>query len=210
MEQGTEEWRAARLGKVTASRISEVMAKLKDGSYGASRANYMAEKILEKLTGQPQDGDYVSKAMQWGMDNEEDARIAYTFTTGRAITQVGFIEHPVIPQSGASPDGLVPHMGLVQIKCPNPATHIETLLTGKIDRAYMLQMNWEMACTETLWCDFVSFDPRMPPEMQLWIRRINRNDALIAEIRQEVVKFVIDCGEKLAALRKSYNMEVAA
>ena len=210
MLQGSDEWRQARLGKVTASRIAEVMAKLKDGSYGASRANYMAEKITERLTGIPQDGGYVSQAMQWGMDNEAGAREAYSFITGKKVEPVGFVPHPTIGLTGASPDGLVDFAGLVQFKCPNPATHINTLLTGKIDRSYILQMNWEMECTERAWCDFVSFDPRMPPEMQLFKVRIERDQKLITEIREEIVAFLVDMQSRLAALQFRYKVELAA
>ena len=209
MLQGSDEWVQARLGKVTASRIEAVMAKLKDGSYGATRQNYLAEKMLELLTGVAQDG-YVSADMQWGKDNEADARANYEFLHGVEVEQVGFIVHPSIDQSGASPDGLVGTEGLVQFKCPKPATHFDFLLTGKIDRGYILQMNWEMACTNRLWCDFVSFDPRMPPELQLKVRRVLRNDVMIQEIRGEVVAFLIDLKERLEALQNAYSVELAA
>jgi len=105
MEQRSPEWFAARLGKVTASRIADVMATTKSG-YGAGRANYMAELICERMTGKRQEG-YTNAAMQWGTDQEPFARAAYEFLTDRTVSEVGFIDHPTIPMSGASPDGLV-------------------------------------------------------------------------------------------------------
>ena len=136
--QGTPEWHAIRLGKVTASRVADVMAKTKTG-YGASRANYMAELIAERLTGAPAER-YTNAAMQWGTDKEPEARALYEFLTDAAVAQIGFVAHPTISMSGASPDGLVGYDGLVEIKCPNTATHIDTLLGVSGPSKYMLQM----------------------------------------------------------------------
>src|SRR5262245_12506754 len=135
--QGTAEWHAERLGKVTASRIADVVAKTKTG-WGASRANYMAELVAERLTGIPQD-TYVNVAMQWGLDHEAEARAAYEFRRDVEVIEVGFVSHPDIAESGASPDGLIGIDGLVEIKCPNTATHIETLLGTPFAEKYILQ-----------------------------------------------------------------------
>ena len=141
--QGSPEWFAARLGKVTASKVSDVVAKTKSG-WGASRANYMAALIAERLTQTPADS-FSNAAMQWGTEQEPLARVAYEFFTGRDVEQVGFVDHPSIPMTGASPDGLVGEDGLVEIKCPNTATHIDTLLDGKVPGKYVIQMQWQMA-----------------------------------------------------------------
>lgn len=202
MIQGSDDWHAARVGKVTASRISDLMAKTKTG-WGASRANYMAELVAERLAEQPAE-KFVSAAMQWGIDNEPRARRAYEWQECVTVDQIGFVPHPTIPMTGASPDGLVGSGGLVEIKCPNTATHIDTLLGVTGPSKYLLQMQWQMACTERKWCDFVSFDPRMPAEMQLFRSRIIRDDPLIAEIELAVTEFLSELAGKVEALRRNY------
>lgn len=199
-EQGSQEWLQQRLGKVTASKVSDVMARTKTG-YAASRANYMAKLIVERLTGKPQE-EYTNGAMQWGKDNEPKARAAYEFITDNKVEEVGFLDHPAIFMSGASPDGLIGDDGLLEIKCPNSATHIDTLLGSTIPDSYIKQMQWQMACTGRKWCDFMSYDPRLPAEMQIHIARVERNDTMIEEMEKEVLTFLSEVDEKLTALRK--------
>lgn len=201
--QGTDEWRQARLGKVTASRIADLTAKTKTG-YSASRKNYMAELVVERLTNKAKDG-FVSKEMQWGTDNEPEARKLYAFMTDASVRQIGIVPHPKIVMAAASPDGLVGADGLVEFKCPNTWTHIETLLRNSIDGGYVKQVQWQMACTARLWCDFVSFDPRLPPDMQLFIQRVSRDDVMIAELENEVVAFLKEVDDTVFALRKKYS-----
>lgn len=208
MEQRSPEWFAARLGKVGASRIADLMARTKTG-FGASRANYMAELVCERLTGAKTDG-YTNAAMQWGIDKEPDAKAAYCFMTDAAIEECGFIDHPSIAMSGCSPDGFISGTdGLIETKCPQTAAHIETLLTGTIEGKYQLQMQFQMAVTGRKYCDFVSFDPRLPPEMQLWIQRVSRDDAKIAEIEDDVIVFLSELDAKVAALKSRYMREEA-
>ncbi|MBD3844240.1 YqaJ viral recombinase family protein [Bosea sp. SSUT16] len=206
--QGSPEWLAIRVGKVTASRVADVVAKTKTG-YGASRANYMAELIAERLTGAPAER-YTNAAMAWGTEKEPEARALYEFLTDAEVTQVGFVPHPTISDSGASPDGLVGEDGLVEIKCPNTATHIDTLLGRSIPAKYETQMQWQMACTGRLWCDFVSYDPRMPDSMRLFVCREERNDAMIAELAEEVGKFLVELDAKVASLTALYERKEAA
>jgi putative phage-type endonuclease len=198
IEQGTPEWFAQRLGKVTASRIADIMAKTKTG-VSASRGNYLAQLVAERLTGQASE-TFKNGAMQHGTETEPMARMAYEAETGQIVTEVAMIQHPTIEMSGASPDGLVGVDGLVEIKCPNTSTHIATLLSDKAPSGYIPQMMWQMACTGRQWCDFVSFDPRMPEDMQLFIKRVNRDDALIAEYEAEVVKFLGEVQETVDRL----------
>ena len=198
--QGTEEWFAARIGKVTASRLSDVMARTKTG-YGASRANYMTELVLERLTGRRAEG-YTNAAMQWGIDTEADAKAAYEFRTNAEIVSVGFIDHPLIDMTGASPDGLIGEDGLIEIKCPNSATHIDYLLTGMVPKKYDLQMQWQMACTGRQWCDFVSYDPRLPPNLSMLVKRIDRDNDLIAEMEIEVREFLDEVTRTVELLGK--------
>ena len=208
MEQRTDEWFSERAGKVTASRIADVMAKTKTG-YGAGRGNYMAELVAERLTGIPKQG-FTNAAMQHGIDTEPQARAMYELEHGVTVIETGFVPHPKIGQTGASPDGLVGEDGLVEIKCPNTATHIETLRGAKIDRKYLLQMHWQMICTERTWCDFVSFDPRMPVEMQLHVQRVELDAELAEEITAEVTQFLNELNETVADLRERFEMKEAA
>jgi putative phage-type endonuclease len=196
--QTTDQWKLDRLGKATASRISDVTAKTKTG-WGASRANYMAQIIAERLTGVPY-ATYTNDAMKWGIDQEPKARDTYEFFSGNKVVQVGFIHHPRIAMSGASPDGIIGEDGLTEIKCPNTATHIETLLGEPIEKKYLFQMQWQMACTGRQWCDFVSFDPRLPIDLQLKTQRIMRDNTLISSIETEVTTFLAEVDAKLAQL----------
>ncbi|CAN7305118.1 YqaJ viral recombinase family protein [Phenylobacterium sp. LjRoot164] len=207
--QGTPEWLAARVGKVTASRVADVTARTKTG-WGASRANYMAELVAERLTGAHAER-FTNAAMQWGTDKEPDARAAYVFMRDLDVIEVGFVAHPTIEQSGASPDGLVGADGLVEIKCPNTATHIETLLSQSVPEKYVTQMQWQMACTGRAWCDFVSFDPRMPEgRLRMFVQRVERDDSLIATLEGDVASFLAELDAKVASLRALYDMAEAA
>lgn len=208
MEQRTEEWFAERAGKVTASCIAKVMARLKDGKPGAERTNYHAQLVTERLTGLPTEG-YSNAAMQWGIDTEAQARASYAMEVGIVPVEIGFVPHPTIAYSGASPDGLVGNDGLVELKCPNTATHIATLSGANIDRKYLLQMQWQMVCSGRAWCDFVSFDPRLPDAMQLHRQRVKRDDALIAEIESEVIKFLAEVAATVSDLEARYLKEAA-
>lgn len=203
MEQRTEEWFAARLGKVTASRVSDVVAKTKSG-YSASRANYMAELVCQRLTGKQ--GDFFQNAaMAWGTETEPFARGAYEERNGIFVEEVGFVSHPTITMAGASPDGFVGEDGLIEIKCPITATHIETLLAKEAPSKYVNQMQWQMACTGRAWCDFVSYDPRMPENMQLFVKRVMRDTNLIIELEREVERFLFEVDQKIIQLKEATN-----
>ena len=199
MEQRTDDWFTARLGKVTASRVADVVAKTKSG-YSASRDNYMADLIVERLTGQKA-SSFSNAAMEWGTEQEPHARAAYSARTGELVEEVGFIDHPTVTMSGASPDGLV-NEGCVEFKCPNTATHLEYLLAGKPPEKYVTQMQWQMACTNRPWCDFVSYDSRLPEHLQMLIVRITRDDKRIAELEDEVRKFLAELDEKVTKLKE--------
>ncbi|EAA8948403.1 YqaJ viral recombinase family protein [Salmonella enterica] len=191
MLQRSPEWFAARCGKVTASRLYDVMARTKSG-YAASRQNYMAELICQRLTGKPEEG-FTNAAMMRGTELEPVAREMYALNEFDAvISEVGLIDHPTIAGFAASPDGLVNDDGLIEIKCPNTWTHLQTLKTGVPKRQYLLQMHAQMMCTGRKWCDFVSFDDRLPPELAYFKTRINFDEVLAEEIEQEVVKFLTE------------------
>ena len=206
--QGSDEWKALRLGRVTASRVADVVAKTKSG-YSASRANYMAQLIAERLTGTVAEA-YTNAAMIHGTETEPEARAAYCFYQGVAVEEVAFVPHPKIDQAGASPDGLVGDDGLVEIKCPNTATHLETLLGQAVPAKYETQMQFQMACTGRKWCDFVSYDPRMPENMRLFVKRLPRDDKRIAELESEVAAFLLEMAVKLSELNSLYGEKEAA
>lgn len=207
--QGSPEWHQLRLGRVTASRMSDLTAKTKTG-YGASRANYLAELIIERLTGQPLER-FTNAAMAWGTEKEPDARDLYAFTSSFEVTQVGFVHHPRIQMAGASPDGFVGEIGMLECKCPNSSTHIDTLLTQTIPDKYVKQMAWQLACCPNRqWVDFVSYDPRLPDHMRLWVKRYHRDDKFIAELEKEVHAFLAELDEKLASLNALFAQSEVA
>ena len=198
MEQRTEEWFAARLGKVTASRVADVIAKTKSG-YSTSRDNYMAQLVCERLTGK-QGESFTNSAMQWGTETEPLARSAYEASTDIMVEELGFVLHPKIEQAGASPDGLVGLFGMLEIKCPNTATHIEALLTETVPTKYITQMQWQMACAQRQWCDYVSFDPRIRQDLQLFVKRVEFDASYVAMLEEEVIQFLKELDIKVNKL----------
>lgn len=205
--QGSPEWHALRCGKATASRIADITAKTKTG-VSAMRATYMGELIAERLTGVVAEG-YKSVAMERGSQTEGDAHVAYEFQFNCDVVRIAFIDHPTIAMSGASPDGLVGDDGLVEFKAPNTATHIETLLGANIPGNYVKQMQWQMACTGRKWCDWVSYDNRLPESMRLFVKRVHRDDAMIAELEREVTTFLAEIDRKVAELTARFERKAA-
>jgi len=203
VEQGTPEWFAARLGNVTASRVADVIAKTKSG-YSASRENYMAQLICERMTNTVAES-YTNAAMQWGTETEPLARAAYESIADVLVDEVGYVQHPRIERAGASPDGLVGLFGLLEIKCPNTATHIDTLITEQVPTKYITQMQWQMVCTGRAWCDFVSFDPRLPNGLQVFVKRVEFDTEYAATLEIEVVKFLAELDTKISKLNERLN-----
>lgn len=205
--QGSDEWLKSRLGKVTASRVADVLAKTKTG-VSTSRANYLAEIVAERLTGEA--GEFFTNAaMQRGTELEPQARECYVFESNCSVMQIGLVDHPHIEMFGASPDGLVGEDGLCEIKCPGTAKHIATLRGASIDGKYITQMQAQMSCTGREWCDFVSYDPRLPVEMQLHVRRVHRDNAFIDEMEREIVAFLGEVDATISDLRRQFMKEAA-
>ena len=196
--QGSEEWFAIRCGKVTASRISDVMAKVKSGE-AAGRKNYRTQLIVERLTGIVEKG-FSNAHMERGTALEPYAREAYELYSGSIVEQIAFVDHPIIAMSGASPDGLVDTEGSIEIKCPTPANHLEYILDDKVPSKYMPQMAWQKLCTGRQWVDFVSYCPEMPAHLQLFVKRYVPEEEYLIEIEHEVVKFNVEVDEILIKL----------
>ena len=203
VEQGTPEWFAARLGNVTASRVADVIAKTKSG-YSASRENYMAQLICERMTNTVAES-YTNAAMQWGTETEPLARAAYESVADVLVDEVGYIAHPTIERAGASPDGLIGVFGLLEIKCPNTATHIDTLISEQVPTKYITQMQWQMSCTGRTWADFVSFDPRLPSGLQMFVKRVEFDAEYVAMLKEEVIKFLAELDAKISKLNERLN-----
>lgn len=201
--QGTDAWKLLRLGKATASKMADLTATTKSG-WGASRANYMAELLAERMTGIPTES-YSNAIMTRGSEMEPEARAAYEFRQGVSVVEVAFVDHPIIGMSGCSPDGLVGHDGLVEIKAPQTNTHIETLLGRSIPGKYTKQIQWQLVCTNRQWCDFVSYDPRLPEAMRLFVARMERDDKIIAELENQVRVFLAELDTKVKALTHIYG-----
>jgi putative phage-type endonuclease len=208
IEQRTEEWFQQRLGKVTASRISDVIAKTKTG-VSTSRQNYLIQLVSERLTGKKGDS-FVNQAMLDGIERESAARALYERTRGVSVTEVGFFDHPVIKNSGASPDGAVnaeedgKYAGLIEIKCPIETTHTNTLMSKEVPSKYKSQIQWQMASVSpnVKWCDFISYNPNFPDTMQLFVARVERDNDYIAELEAEVIKFLDEVDATILKLKE--------
>jgi putative phage-type endonuclease len=203
IEQGSAEWLAIRLGKVTASRITDVLAKGKSGE-AATREDYRTELVVQRLTNEPGES-FTNAAMEWGTQTEPMARIAYEAQANVFVEQVAFVDHPTIEWFGCSPDGLVGETGLVEIKCPASKTHIKYLLGGKPPAKYVPQMQCQMAVTGREWCDFVSYDPRLPEDLQLFVVRLERDVSYIMAMEEEVSKFLGEVSEMYSKLKEINN-----
>jgi hypothetical protein len=186
--QGTDEWRAARCGSVGASRVADILRKTKDGSVSASRKNYLAELLIERLTSKPTEG-FRSRTMELASIREPEARRWYSFVSGHEVKPVGMVLHPSIKGAHASPDGLIGKDGLYEGKAPEPAQHLALLLGGGVAADYLTQMQWQMACTGRKWCVFVSYNPEFPVALQFAERTVKRDNARISDLESEVAKF---------------------
>jgi putative phage-type endonuclease len=198
--QRDADWYAARVGKATASRFKDAIATLKSGAPAQAQRDYLTELVVERLTQQPAQR-YATAAMQWGTEQEPAARAAYERVTGISVEETGFVAHDTL-LAGCSPDGLVDWDGLIEIKCPwNTAVHIETLLNGMPDE-HIPQVQGQMWITGRQWCDFVSYDPRMPEPLQLHVQRIQRDPGFIADLEAKVTSFLQQVGTQVEALRR--------
>ena len=191
LEQGSDEWKQARLGHVTASNIAEVMSKGKGTGEAVGRYKYKVRLVAERLT-MTAGESYTNAAMQWGIEQEQFACIAYEAQKETFVDKIGFVLHPDIKWLGVSPDRIVGHDGLIEVKCPNTTTHLDYLFDNKVPAEYYKQIQCQLWVTGRQWCDFVSYDPRLPKRNQLLIVRTERDEKLIAEMKTETEKFLAE------------------
>lgn len=203
MLQGSDEWHLARIGKLTASRCHDAVARTKNG-YSTSRYRLMDELVNERLTGQRQVIKQTA-AMQWGLETEPLARQAYEHLLGVDVYETGSVPHPLIEESSASPDGLVGDDGLIEIKCPNTATMVSTVIKGEIPENYKTQMMWQLACTRRNWCDFVMYDPRLPEKRNIWIKTFEPTREEIELLELEVIDFLQETRARVRSYEESID-----
>tara|TARA_R110002153_G_C13081115_1_gene474384 strand:- start:15 stop:638 length:624 start_codon:yes stop_codon:yes gene_type:complete len=206
MEQRSKEWFQARLSKVTASNIDNVIVKVKNGESTYKR-KYRMQLITEALTNKNVPV-FVNDAMRWGTDHEDEARDLYIdkkgLLKGEDVTELGFVDHPTVNMSGASPDGLVGLNGLIEIKCPTPTTHTELLMTRNIPKKWIYQMQWQMACMpEREWCDFVCYHPHFDGEQKMLIIRVERDGDLITRLERDVQDFVTEVQDSVKFIKEN-------
>jgi putative phage-type endonuclease len=204
-EQGTPEWHAARCGRVTSSGIADLMRKVANGKPSKMRQTYLGKLVAERLSGQKAE-TFQSKAMEWGKETEDEAAQTYAFMHGiNDMRKIGFAVHDRFEMWGCSPDRLIGDDGLIEIKCPQSATHIESLLGGPIDPDYVYQMQCQMAVTGRKWCDWISYDPRFPPEMQMHVRRVVRDPVVIVDLERAVTQFLSEVDDTVRRLRERFK-----
>lgn len=191
LEQGSDEWKQARLGHVTASNMAEVMSKGKGTAEAVGRYKYKVRLVAERLT-MTAGESYSNAAMQWGIEQEQFACIAYEAQKENFVDKIGFVLHPEIKWLGVSPDRIVGHDGLIEVKCPNTTTHLDYLFENKVPAEYYKQIQCQLWVTGRQWCDFVSYDPRLPKRNQLLIVRTERDESLIKEMEAQTLQFLAE------------------
>jgi putative phage-type endonuclease len=200
VEQGSDEWKALRAGRVTASKVADAISKLKNGGESATRRELRIKLVTEALTGEPADDIFETAAIRWGRENEAYARMYYEELRQVQVRQIAFAHHPTLKRAGASPDGLVGTDGLLEIKCPMSHTHLNYILAGVVPEDYKPQMLWQMECTGRNWCDLMSFDPRMPKGLRVFIRRFQKDQVALASITTEVTGLINEVEEMVKSL----------
>lgn len=208
VEQLSPDWLMARVGSLGASRVHDAVAKTRNG-WAASRAKLVADLVCERLTGNPS-ANFVSPAMDWGIEKEAEAKRAYAFIADCDVKSVGMFRHHRLNWTHASPDGVIAEDGLVEIKCPTTPTHLAYLLGTPVDEKYVKQMQWQMACTGASWCDFVSFDPRFPVDFAIKHQRVERDDKAIAELEEQIEEFLSEVDEKIKQLQSTTGGDINA
>lgn len=199
IEQGSDEWKQARLGHVTASNMADVMSKGKGTAEAVGRYKYKVKLVAERLT-QTAGESFTNAAMEWGIEQEQFACIEYEASQNVFLERTGFWLHPTIKWLGVSPDRLVGDEGLIEVKCPNTTTHLGYLFENRVPPDYYKQIQCQLWVTGRKWCDFVSYDPRLPKRNQLLIVRTERDESLIKEMEAETVQFLSEVNQLIIKL----------
>jgi len=199
--QGTDEWLAARRGNVTGSRIKDVLANGRGGGESLTRKKYIYQIALERVTGITPDS-YKSDAMERGNILEPDAVAVYEWQTGNVSDEVGFVYHPTIDRYGASPDRLIGDDGVIEVKSVMPHTHIDWMKAGVVPSEHKKQMQSEMDVTGRKWCDFVSYCPELPIEIQLFVVRLDRDEDFIKEMHEKIAIFLKEVDDMVDWIKK--------
>lgn len=207
VEQRSEAWRALRAGRLCASKAGDMMAAIKSGE-AAGRRNLRADLVLERITGTPLD-DYQSEAMRVGIEREAAALAMYEAVHGVIVERVGFLTHPTL-MVGGSPDGLVGDDGIVEAKCPLPATHLEYYLSGVVPVGYLQQVRHLLWLSGRAWCDWFSFHPAFPDDMQIKCVRITRDICDLPAYEQAVVAFLDEVDAKVEETNRERARRKAA
>ena len=201
VQQESQDWMLARAGKFTASRAADLMARTKSGP-SASRGNLIAMLVAERMTRQPVE-TYRNAAMERGTELEAEARDAYSFATGQAVEETGFVEYADLPNTGCSPDGLIDDDGLVEIKVPaSMAKHLDALLRGSHAAEYRWQLQHQLMVTGRQWVVAASYDPRWPDHLQLATVRVERDEEAITELAAAIREADAEVESFIAALKK--------
>lgn len=202
--QGSPEWLEARKGMLTSCRIAAACSFNKSGKESEKRAKMKLEILYELITGRAME-HYVSPAMEFGIENEGRARAEYEYIKKVNVEEAGFVLHPSLDRCGASPDGVINGEGLLEIKVPNTLTHLEYLRDGIVPSEYMPQITWQLACAgpEAKYCDFVSFDPRLPDELQMFVVRVDRDEKKIAEQENQAVIFLEEVVQEFERIKRN-------
>lgn len=201
VEQGTDLWKQLRLGHITASNIDNVMAKGKGNAESITRNKYKMRLVAERLTNQSIES-FSSAAMEWGVEQEQFACMAYEIKQNTLVERTGFWLHPTIKWIGVSPDRLVGEKGILEAKCPQTTTHLDYIFADKMPAEYVKQVQCQLWVTGREWCDFISFDPRLPQKNQLFVKRVERDEELIKEMEQESIKFLAEVESLIMELGK--------
>jgi len=204
--QGSDSWKKARMGKITASRLSDLMKKTK---YGEStyKTRLRMELAIERITGKSTN-TFMNQAMYDGVEREPDARTLFEAMTGKDVALCGSFDHPTIVNSSASPDGLLRgENATLELKCPTHVTHCRNILSDKMPKNYEHQVQWQIACTESDYAYFASYHPDFPPELRLKVVKVEKDDKLIAEIEEAVREFDIEVEGLINDIKKGGNKD---
>ena len=204
--QGSEDWFKVRMGKITASKLSDLMKKTK---YGEStyKTRLRMELAIERITGKSTN-TFMNQAMHDGVEREPDARTLFEAMTGKEVALCGSFDHPEIVNTSASPDGLLRgENATLELKCPTHVTHCRNILSETLDARYQHQVQWQIACTESDYAYFASYHPDFPPELRLKVVKVEKDDKLIAEIEEAVREFDIEVEGLINDIKKGGNKD---